>query len=56
MPLLILGAVVFASVALYMYALNNQERLAKRSTPKRDPYNVIYLPEDLEAYKNRKRN
>jgi len=53
MPLLILGSVLFASVALYMYVLNNQERFAKKYKPKKGPFNVIYLPDDLEAYKNK---
>ena len=53
MPLLILGTVVFASVALYMYVLNNQERFVKKNKPPKGPFNVIYLPADLEAYKNK---
>ena len=53
MPLLILGSVVVASVAFYMYALNNRERFVKKNVPRKGPFNVIYLPADLDAYKNK---
>jgi hypothetical protein len=55
MPLLVLGAILFGSVAFYVYISNNRERFAKiisKSEPK-GPQNVIYLPADLEAYKKK---
>ncbi|MCL1981601.1 MAG: hypothetical protein FWG53_00720, partial [Clostridiales bacterium] len=36
---------------IYMYLLNHQDRFVKRDIPPNDPFNVIYLPADLEAYK-----
>ncbi|MCL1809721.1 MAG: hypothetical protein FWG42_08195 [Clostridiales bacterium] len=51
MPLFLLGLLVGASVAIYMYLLNNQDRFVKKNAPPNDPFNVIYLPADLEAYK-----
>lgn len=53
MPLLVLGSVLAASVALYMYALNNRDRFVRKNEPQKGPFNVIYLPADLDAYKNK---
>ena len=54
MPLLILGGVVFASVAFYMYASNNRDRFVTTNPPRRGSSNVIYLPADLDAHKKNK--
>ena len=53
MPLMILGSIVFASVALYMYVYYNKDRFVTKKEPARGPYNVIYLPSDLNAGKKK---
>jgi hypothetical protein len=53
MPLFILGVLVFISVAVYMYVLNNQERFVTKNTPYKGSSNVIYLPADLNAHKKK---
>jgi len=53
MPLLMLGVLVFASVAIYMYVLNNRDRFITKKASRR-PANVIYLPADLDAHKRNK--
>ena len=59
MPLLILGTVVFTSVVFYMYMLTHGDSLiTKKAPPGRasdasTPTSVIYLPQDLDAHKNR---
>lgn len=52
MPLMILGAVVTALVASYIYLLNNKDRFVKKKEPLKGPFNIIYLPADLNAGKN----
>ena len=54
MPLLILGVLVFASVAIYVYVLNNRDRFITKNASSRGPANVIYLPADLDAHKKNK--
>ena len=54
MPLLVLGALVFSSVAVYMYILNNKHRfITTKKEPFKRPSNVIYLPADLDAAQER---
>jgi len=52
MPLLILGILVFSSVGLFMFVFNNSDRFVKKKEPTRGPFNVIYLPANLNADKN----
>jgi len=51
MPLLILGALVFTSVAIYMYVLNNKYRFitTKKVPPRKGPSNIIYLHANIES-------
>ena len=56
MPLLALGAVTALLVTVYIYAVNNQHRFTGKRPSPRDPFNVIYLPADLEAEKKKHRS
>ena len=53
MPLMILGAVVTVFVAAYMYFLNNQDRFVAKKEPIKGPFNVIYLPANLDENKQK---
>lgn len=50
--LIILGAIVTGFAALYMYVSNNKESFVKKSEPPKDPFDVIYLPADLDSEKD----
>jgi len=50
--LMILGGIVTGLAALYIYISNNKEHFVRKKEPPNDPFNVIYLPADLEAHKN----
>jgi hypothetical protein len=50
--LLVLGGILTGFLALYMYVSNNRENFVRKEEPPNDPFNVIYLPADLEAHKN----
>ena len=51
MPLMILGALVFASVASFMYISNHKEQFIRRNAPSKSTSNVIFLPDDLDAHR-----
>ena len=51
-PLIILGAIVTGFAAIYIYIANNKESFVRKNEPPKDPFNVIYLPADLDAEKN----
>ena len=50
--LVILGGIVTGLAALYLYVSKNKESFIKKKEPPNDPFNVIYLPADLNAHKN----
>ena len=50
--LLILGGIVTGLAAIYLYVSNNKENFVKKKRPPNDPFNIIYLPADLNAHKN----
>ena len=52
MPLLLLGVIVAGAAALYMYLVNNKEKLVKKDDPKKDPFSAAYLPVDIEDFDN----
>jgi len=49
---MILGGIVTGFAALYLYVSKNKESFVKKKGPPNDPFNVIYLPADLNAHKN----
>ena len=49
--LMILGGIVTGLAAIYIYVSNNKERFTRKKEPPKDPFNVIYLPADLDAHK-----
>ena len=49
--LIVLGGILTGFLALYMYVSNNKEKYVRKNEPPNDPFNVIYLPSDLEEQK-----
>jgi len=54
MPLVLLGALVAVCVIAYSYVINHQDRFVRKKPTSNDPFDVIYLPADLEAEKEKK--
>lgn len=57
MPIVMFAIVLAVLVVLYYFFVINQKNDAVDKPKANDPFNVIYLPDDLEAEKaRRKRN
>jgi len=57
MPIVLFAIVLAVLVVLYYFFVMNQPNGAEDKPKANDPFNVIYLPDDLEAEKaRRKRN
>ena len=50
--LFVLGAIVAGFAGLYMYISKNKENFVRKNEPPKSPFDVIYLPADLDAHKN----
>ena len=55
MPIIILALVLLASFIIYYFFLSNSSLYTSDKPKKNDPFSVIYLPEDLEAEKERRK-
>jgi hypothetical protein len=55
MPIIIFALVVAGLFLVYYFLLNNVSNYTTEKPPEKGPFDVIYLPEDLEAEKQRRR-
>ncbi len=55
MPIVMFAIVLAVLVVLYYFFVMNQPNDADHKPKANDPFNVIYLPEDLEAEKARRK-
>lgn len=55
MPIVMFAIVMVVLVVLYYFFVMNQPDGTDRKPKANDPFNVIYLPEDLEAEKARRK-
>ncbi len=56
MPLIILGVIVIICLSVYVLLTEHREWFVREKKKSNDPFNVIYLPEDLEEEKKRRRH
>ena len=55
MPIIALALVLIISFVVYYFFVSNSSLYTSEKPKKNDPFNVIYLPEDLEAEKERRK-
>lgn len=55
MPIVILALIVIVGSVAYYFFVSNSSLYTSKRPKKNDPFNVIYLPEDLEAEKEKRR-
>ena len=55
MPIIALALVLLVSFVVYYFFVSNSSLFTSERPKKNDPFKVIYLPEDLEAEKERRR-
>lgn len=55
MPIIIFALVLAGIFVLYYFLLNNASSYTTEKPEKKGPFDVIYLPEDLEAEKQKRK-
>ena len=55
MPIIALALVLIISFVAYYFFVSNSSLYTSEKPKKNDPFNVIYLPEDLEEEKERRK-
>lgn len=55
MPIVALALILIACFVVYYFFVSNSSLYTSEKPKKNNPFNVIYLPEDLEAEKEKQR-
>lgn len=55
MPIILFAIVMAALVVVYYFVINNESKFIREKPKANDPFKVIYLPDDLEAEKAKRK-